>query len=177
VSRRIGIWVGGSLALVGAFCFVALQAGLIVNTTKSIPMGLYIKTSNFEKGRVGDYVQICPPQTPVFLAAKQRGYIGAGYCPGGLGYMLKRVLAAKDDVVSVGGEGVRVNGQWVENSVPMVSDGAGRPMPFVAIEGRKLEQGELLLMGKQSRKSFDGRYYGLVQSDQVVAVIQPVFVW
>ncbi len=163
--------------MIGSFCFAGLQGGLIVNTTKSIPMGLYIKTGNFEKGRVGDYVQICPPQTPVFLLAKQRGYIGAGYCPGGMGYMLKQVLAAKDDVVSVGGMGVVVNSQWVKNSVPMISDGAGQAMPVLEIKARKLEQSEILLMGIHSSKSFDGRYYGLMQTDQVVSVIEPIFVW
>lgn len=165
------------MALVGVCCLIILQAGLIVNTTKSIPTGLYIKASGFEKGQVGDYVQICPPQTPVFLAAKQRGYIGAGYCPGGMGYMLKRVLAAKNDVVSIRAEGVRVNGHLVENSMPLVSDGAGRAMPSMEISEHRLKTNELLLMGTQSIKSFDGRYYGFVQSEQVQAVIKPVFVW
>ena len=77
----------------------ACAAGARINTTKSIPVGLYWTSSApVEKGA---YVLFCPPQAGVFDDAKARGYIGAGFCPGGYGYMMKRVLAAKDDAVTV----------------------------------------------------------------------------
>ena len=73
------------------------------------------------------YVIFCPPKRDVFDVAKERGYIGAGFCPGGYGYMMKRVFAAKDDVVVVADDGVRVNGELLPFSAPLKSDKAGRP--------------------------------------------------
>ena len=102
-------------------------AGARVNTTKSIPVGLYWTSSApVEKGA---YVLFCPPQLGVFDDAKERGYIGAGFCLGGYGYMMKRVLAAKDDAVAVDDDGVRVNGELLPLSAPIKADKAGRPLP------------------------------------------------
>jgi conjugative transfer signal peptidase TraF len=66
----------------------------------------------------------------VFDDAKERGYIGAGFCTGGYGYMMKRVLAAKDDAVTPSADdGVRVNGELLPLSKPIKADKAGRPLP------------------------------------------------
>ena len=37
----------------------------------------------------------------VFGDAKERGYIGGGFCPGGYGYLMEKDLAAKADGVTV----------------------------------------------------------------------------
>ncbi|MBD4272924.1 conjugative transfer signal peptidase TraF, partial [Xanthomonas citri pv. citri] len=79
-----------------------------LNTSKSIPLGLYWTSS--APVTKGEYVIFCPPQRPVFDDARERGYIGSGFCPGNYGYMMKRVLAAKGDTVSVTPQGVTVNG-------------------------------------------------------------------
>ena len=84
-SRYTAIAGIGLLAL-GFVCFAA---GLRVNTTKSIPVGLYrIVDEPVEKGA---YVIFCPPKLDVFDEAKERGYIAAGFCPGDYGLMMKRV--------------------------------------------------------------------------------------
>src|SRR5450830_978227 len=97
--KRITVYtaIGGvGLLLLGLGCYAA---GARINTTRSIPLGLYWTSSNpVEKGA---YVLFCPPQVGVFDEARRRGYIGAGFCPGNYSYMMKRVLAAKNDAVSV----------------------------------------------------------------------------
>ena len=60
---------------------LAHQVGLRLNTTRSIPLGLYLISN--EPIQTGAYVLWCPPQRPEFNLAKERGYIGAGFCPGG----------------------------------------------------------------------------------------------
>ena len=92
-----GMAMGGVAVLGGAA--LAYAAGARINATKSIPLGLYwTSRAAVEKGA---YVLFCPPQVPVFDVAKERGYLGAGFCPGGYGYLMKRVLATKGDVVAV----------------------------------------------------------------------------
>jgi conjugative transfer signal peptidase TraF len=157
-----------------ALCGIAYAVGARFNSTRSIPVGLYWETKDpVEKGA---YVMFCPPQREVFDLAMTRGYIGAGYCPGGYGFMMKKILAAKTDVVSISDEGVRVNDVLLPFSVPSDLDGAGRPMPrFRAIH--ELTESEVLLMTDINAGSFDGRYFGLIERSQIKGVIRPVFTW
>ena len=159
------------LSLSGVFYL----AGARINTTKSIPVGLYWTTSApVEKGA---YVIFCPPQVGVFATAKDRGYIGSGFCPGGYGYFMKRVLAAKNDTVSVTDEGVSVNGVLLPHSVPLKADPAGRVLPHFQTDHYTLGTSEVLLMSDVSGTSFDGRYFGPINRSQIKTVIRPVFTW
>jgi conjugative transfer signal peptidase TraF len=154
---------------------VAYAVGLRVNTTKSIPVGIYMTSSrSVEKGV---YVMFCPPQVQIFKDAKERGYIGAGFCPGRYGYMMKRILAAKNDTVTINNDGVRVNDVLLAHSMPLTVDTAGRPLPRFNTDNYTLNRLELLLMSDVSGTSFDGRYFGPINRSQIVTVIRPVFTW
>ena len=150
-------------------------AGARVNTSKSIALGLYWTTA--EPVEKGAYVNFCPPKADVFDAAKARGYIGAGFCPGGYGHMMKRVLAAKGDSVSFAADGVRVNGALLPRSAPLPTDAAGRPLPVYRADPRPLGDAEVLLMSDVSDTSFDGRYFGPIARSQIEAAILPVLTW
>ncbi len=168
-----GVAIGGvGLLLLGVGCYAV---GVRINTTKSIPVGLYWTSSKpVEKGA---YVMFCPPQVGVFEEAKSRGYLGAGFCPGGYGYMMKRVLAAKDDTVTITDDGVKVNSELLPHSKPHKADRAGRPMPRYQANTFILGDGEVLLMSDVSATSFDGRYFGPVLRSQIKTVIFPVITW
>lgn len=175
VAKRLMVGtaiLGASVLLIGMGCYAA---GARVNTTKSIPVGLYWITQ--EAVVKGAYVTFCPPSVGVFNDAKERGYIGAGFCPGGYGLMMKRVLGTKDDQVAVTPEGVKVNGQLLPLSAPLVSDKAGRQLPRYQTDSYTLGNTELLLMSDVSGTSFDGRYFGPINSKQIEAVIRPIFTW
>ena len=175
ILKRIaaGVVIAGVAALLLAAGGYA--AGARVNTTQSIPVGLYWTSSApVEKGA---YVLWCPPKVGVFDDAKERGYIGAGFCPGDYGYMMKRVLAAKDDAVAVADDGVRVNGELLPLSAPIKADKAGRPLPRYPSNRYTLGQAEVLLMSDVSATSFDGRYFGPIQRSQIQTVIRPVLTW
>ncbi|WP_017167697.1 conjugative transfer signal peptidase TraF [Xanthomonas phaseoli] len=174
IKRAIAVSVVGGLGVVAA-CGVMYSAGARVNTSKSIPLGLYW-TSKAPVGK-GEYVIFCPPQRAAFADARERGYIGSGFCPGDYGYMMKKVLAAKGDTVSVTPQGVTVNGELLPHSKPLPSDTAGRPLPHMSAERYTLGESELLLMTDRSATSFDARYFGPVTREQVKSVIRPVFTW
>jgi len=164
-----------SIAISGLSLGILGAAGARINTTKSIPVGLYWTSSApVEKGA---YVMFCPPHIDVFDEAQERGYIGAGFCPGGYGYMMKRILAAKNDDVSVADDGVRVNGELLPFSAPRKADTAGRAMPLYKADHYTLGNTELLLMSDVSSTSFDGRYFGPVNRSQIKTVIRPVITW
>lgn len=174
IKRAIAVSVVGCLGLVAA-CGVMYSAGARVNTSKSIPLGLYWTSST--PVTKGEYVIFCPPQRPVFDNARERGYIGSGFCPGDYGYMMKKVLAAKGDTVSVTPQGVTVNGALLPYSKPLLADGVGRPLPRMSDERYTLGASELLLMTDSSATSFDARYFGAITREQVKSVIRPIFTW
>lgn len=170
--RRISVGtavIGTSFLLVCAACYVA---GIRINTTKSVRVGLYL-TSNtpIEKG---SYVSFCPPHSDVFDEARNRGYIGAGLCPGGYGYMMKKILAAKKDVVNIDDDGVHVNGELLPFSAPLKADKGGRPLPHYQSNNLILGNSEVLLMSDVSATSFDGRYFGPMDISQIKTVVTPL---
>jgi conjugative transfer signal peptidase TraF len=163
---------GATLIVLGALCYAI---GARVNTSKSIPLGLYWTSSNPVKK--GAYVLFCPPQVGVIAEAKRRGYLASGFCPGDYGYMMKRILAAKDDAVTISDAGVSVNGVLLPFSAPLSADRAGRPLPRYQSANFVIGNSEVLLMSDVSGTSFDGRYFGPVNRSQIKTVILPVFTW
>ena len=163
--------VGSVFLALGMACSAA---GVRINISKSIPVGLYWMTERqIEKG---EYVLFCPPPGNVFDEAKKRGYFGAGFCPGDYEYLMKKILAAKKDKVSISDDGVRVNGELLPFSTPLSTDKQGRPLPVLRGEYR-LGDADLLLMTDVSPISFDSRYFGLVNRSQIRGVIRPIFTW
>lgn len=161
-----------ALFIQGLFLYLI---GARINTTLSIPVGLYWRVNH--PVAKGAYVMFCPPQIGVFEEAKRRGYIGAGFCAGGFGYMMKKVVATTEDRVDVGNDGVRVNGQLLVMSAPLAADGSQRPMARFQADSYVLSEHQLLLMGDCNPLSFDGRYFGPIQRGQVSEVVTPVFTW
>jgi conjugative transfer signal peptidase TraF len=174
IARCVGLSAAGALGVLSMLAALAYQTGVVINTTASLPLGLY-RAIDAPVAR-GAFVKFCPPQSAVFDEAARRGYLHAGFCPGGYGPLLKRVLAVPGDRVQVAGDGVRIDGRLVPLSAPMWADGSGRPMPRYA-QDRVLAASELMLMSDVSPVSFDARYFGPVDRDQVQAVIDPLFTW
>lgn len=169
----IGTAIGGSAVLL--FGLACHAVGARVNTSGSIPLGLYWASD--APVAKGAYVLFCPPQTGVFEEALRRGYIGAGFCPGGYGYLMKQVIGMTNDAISVADDGVRVNGELLPFSAPMKADGGGRPMPRYQADRYTLSEYQVLLMSDVNPISFDARYFGPVRRDHIRTVILPVMTW
>nr|BCT98857.1 TraF protein [uncultured bacterium] len=172
---KLTAWI--AIAGTGLLASVAIAgfAGARINTTKSIPLGLYWESS--APVAKGEYVIFCPPQINVFSEAKERGYISGGFCPGGYGNMMKKILAAKDDAVAVTDEGIAVNGLLLPLSQLKTADPSGRPLPRYQSNQYTLGAAEVLLMSDVSATSFDARYFGPISTKQIKSVIRPVFTW
>lgn len=169
----VGGAIGGGVLL--ATVAVLGAAGFRINTTPSIPVGIYVTASgSFERGA---YVMFCPPPGEAFSQVRHRGYVGPGFCPGGYGYLMKRVLAAKGDRVSIRAEGVRVNGRLLPLSQPLRIDAAGRPLAYFPVDEQWLEDDQVLVMSDVNPKSYDGRYFGPIRFSQIKTVVVPVITW
>jgi conjugative transfer signal peptidase TraF len=91
--------------------------------------------------------------------------------------MLKRIVAAGGDVISIDGEGVTVNGHQLPNSAPRDADFAGRPLPVCRLQGYQLRPEEVLVMSDYSPISFDSRYFGPIPRAQIQTAVRPVWTW
>ena len=153
----------------------AIIYGIRVNTTTSYPLGVYLLTNApIEKGSL---VIFCPENNSAFCQARERGYISAGFCPDGYGYMIKKILAAKNDKVEISPLGVFVNGKLLPNSKPMATDSEGQPLPHIEANITALPENSVLLMSDYNPKSFDARYFGVIDKSNIISAIQPIWIW
>ncbi|MBB5987857.1 S26 family signal peptidase [Sphingobium lignivorans] len=129
---------------------------LVWNASASAPIGLYA-VSPGGLAEPGDMVIARVPEPYRRLAATRR------YLPINVP-LVKRVKAAAGDEVCALGQEIFVNGRWIAER--LVADGAGRRMPLwsgcVRLRGRQV----FLLMDAQA--SFDGRYFGVTEGDDII---------
>jgi conjugative transfer signal peptidase TraF len=155
-SDRFSTLVRTSLLGVG-LCVVVFQvcesAGMRVNVSRSLPMGLYIVSGT------GKLVEFCPSE-PFASMAIVRGYRTRGMCPDGGAPLLKPVVASAGDVVDVSVSGIIVNNVPVPNTAPLSADTEGRSLahwPF----GRYTVPPECVWVASSyNPRSFDSRYFG-----------------
>jgi conjugative transfer signal peptidase TraF len=168
---RIAI-AGGCILLCGLSG--AVQAGFRVNLTPSMPKGLWHVQPVATVHR-GDTVVVCAPPLET-SEGLERGYIGAGGCPGGSEPLLKPVAAVAGDVVSVGRDVVAVNGQALPDVVPLTHDSAGRPLFGVAPGNYRVRDGEVWVVSSHVPNSWDSRYWGAVSLAGIQGRAEPVWV-
>ena len=165
------------LAITGitvTFLFILFYAlGYRVNITKSIPIGVYVVTNKVPEKN--DYVIFCPPDSSIFYEARKRGYIGVGFCPKNYGYMMKKIVAVEGDEVTISENGVTVNNVFLPLSIPLKSDRQGNKLPQLNINSI-LNKSEILLLSDVSKTSFDARYFGILNKQQIKNVIKPVWI-
>ncbi len=157
-----------SVLVLGTFFIM----GGIVNTSSSIPPGLYWKVD--KPLTIGKTVAFCPPNRPEFQEARNRLYINDGACPDNFDKMILKVAAKYKDKVTINANGVYVNGILHQNSKPLAHDREGRPMASTGMENYELKENEILLMSDSDDDPFDGRYFGLINVEQVDSVIHPI---
>jgi conjugative transfer signal peptidase TraF len=158
---------------VGKICCAALVAtgvvvatfqlsgslGLRINTSPSLPMGLYITTA--DPG--ANLVEFCPVE-PFATLSIVRGYRDPGTCGDGAAPLLKPIVAKSGDVVEVSARGISVNGGLLSNTAPLSKDTKGRPLeawPF----GRYVVASETVWVASSYHpRSFDSRYFGPIST-------------
>jgi len=172
--RKLSILLLVLFSLFEIFILLLSQLGYRLNPSDSIPIGLY-KISG-SSGFKNKYVIFCPDNRDEFKRAVERGYISKGFCQSGFGYMMKKVVAIEGDIISVTDKGVIVNNKIQSYSTPLTKDGANRALNQWRINDYQLKHNELLTMTDQDKWSFDGRYYGLIKTNQVKGVITPIWV-
>ena len=176
IARR-AVAIGGFLAagLVLVAGGYARSAGYRLNTTSSLPMGIWRTASVAHLAR-GDVVTFCPPATAPFELAHWRGYLAPGACPSGYEIMMKPVAALPGDTVTVSAAGIAVDGKPLPNSHLLARDYEGRPLKAVAPGTYTVPAGEMWVVSSFNARSYDSRYFGPVPIAAVHAQAHPILI-
>ena len=119
ITRLLVAAFAGLAMLVAA----AVYAGLRINTSYSLPLGIYLRTTD-PRARL---IEFCPVE-PFASESSERGYRTHGTCPDGAVPLLKPVVAVAGDRVVLSPAGMSVNGRLLPKTVPPHS-GLGRSQP------------------------------------------------
>jgi conjugative transfer signal peptidase TraF len=158
----------GTVLLIGTLQIFDL-AGLRINTSPSLPVGLYQTTSN----PAATLVEFCPGSALGVLAL-ERGYRSAGSCGDGGAPLLKPVVAKWGDVVDVSQDGLAVNGRSVANTAPMAADIKGRHLVSWPSGHYVVSRGEVWVASSFNPRSFDSRYFGPVPVSAIHDHLRPL---
>ncbi len=177
---RVGAVATAVAALAAVATIIALLCLSRINTSPSLPRGLYLEIPRGWLGRAparGDLVLVCAPAAGAELA-RRRGYLGDGPCgagaAGGAAALGKVVLAAGGDEVSFGETGLAVNGRAVAASRALPRDARGRPLAHYPYGTWRIAPGELWLLAPYHPRSYDSRYFGPVAAAAVRGWLMPV---
>lgn len=144
-------------------------AGIRINMSPSLPLGLYRVTSDVEES----LVEFCPTE-PFASLAIERGYRNQGTCPDRAAPLLKPIVARAGDVVNLSKRGIEVNGRLLPNTAPLAMDTKGRPLVHWRFRLVTVQAGELWVASSYNKRSFDSRYFGPVPVSSVREQLRPL---
>jgi len=150
---------GGALLSLPLFCAaIAWATGVHLNTTASMPLGVWRETAEYSARN--SVVETCIPEPAAHLA-RARDYLPFGLCPGWVQPVLKYVAAVEDDAVELSSAGMKVNGALLPHTAPQDRDSHGRPLQAWPFGRYIVPHNEVWLIVPLPR-SFDSRYFGPV---------------
>lgn len=137
--------------------------GGAVNIDHSIPKGFYWKVDSIPEK---DGYVLCKMKEVSPIGTKRK-------YGNGLPTIGKRIVGSPGDTVQVSSGGVAVNGAFIENSKPLSHDSQGRRMPTID-STFVVKNNHYFLLGNDPR-SFDSRYFGAVNQENIESTIIPIF--
>lgn len=171
--RQAGQILLAAAALTGLLLVAATSGGFRINMTPSEPLGLWRIVTLHRPPAVGDLVFICPPDTEAIQAARTRGYLRSGLCPGGFAPLIKTVIATAGQSVEIRSH-VRVDGVLVASSAIEKVDGMVRPLsPFAG----GAVPANTVLLHSSFVGSYDSRYFGPLPVSGILGLAQEILTY
>lgn len=159
-------------AMLAAFAVAFQVLGLRINVTPSIPLGVYVRTS--ELPRAGLIAEFCPAGMSAHESARYRGFGLA--CSDWAIPLLKPVVANEGDDVEFGAGGITVNGLALPNTSPRDRDSSGRPLHGWSAERARVKRGNVVVASTHHPGSYDSRYFGPIPSTQLLSCLRPLWI-
>jgi conjugative transfer signal peptidase TraF len=162
------------LAFAGSAFAISAAFGVRINTTTSMPIGMYrIADRHIARGTL---VSVCLPTDNKMLdLMRTRGYEHAGTCASGLAPLIKPVVAIEGDAIELTDDAVLVNGKALPFSRTARVDGSGRLLPSWPRGSYHVPAGSVWLVSTYSPNSLDSRYFGPVPSSSIEHVLTRLY--
>jgi conjugative transfer signal peptidase TraF len=164
--RKLGITVAA--LVIGTFLAFGFF-GIRFNSSPSLPVGLYIITSDEH----ANLVEFCPDE-PFASFSIARGYRDQGVCADGAAPLLKPVVAGAGDLVDLSNDGISVNGRLLPNTVPLLKDSSGRELQPWHFGHYAVTRGTIWAASSYHPRSFDSRYFGPVPTSAIRHRLKPL---
>ena len=164
--RRLALIVFGVALATFQLCGLV---GIRINTSPSLPIGLYSTSSNSGDG----LIEFCPAE-PCASLASSRGYRDRGTCPDGATPLMKPIVAHAGDTVDLSGQGIAVNGKLLPNTAPLEADTHGRPLVPWTFGHYQVQPNTVWVASSYHPRSFDSRYFGPILVGSIRAYVRPI---
>ncbi|NTE89357.1 conjugative transfer signal peptidase TraF [Agrobacterium rubi] len=168
--RGVVAFVAASASVMAAIAAIGIFGGIRLNLTPSEPLGLWRIEQVSRAPSVGDLVFVCPPPTPQFEEAWERGYVRHGLCAGGFAPLIKAVAALPGQRVAIG-DTVAIDGAVLDASLIRENDGQGRPI--IPYSGGIVPPGHVFLHSSFA-SSYDSRYFGPIPISGLLGLATPI---
>jgi len=166
MTRRI--WAGIAFITVGTTALstaIDLPPVLLWNASPSAPIGLY-RLQSIDHLGPGDLVAVAVPD-PIVAFIAERGYLPPNIP------LLKHVAGLPGQIICRIGRSITVDG--VTMGEAQVTDSLGRPLPIW--QGcHQITSDEVFLMNPDAENSLDGRYFGPIPRNALLAEAIPIWI-
>ena len=148
--------------------FKIIAKNYTIVITESLPLGVYKLYPIKDTIKIGDIVQFKPDEDTVKFI-KNRGYL-----PEIANTLVKEVAAdysSRDEIKLVYDTNLKLNLLYVgeKNYGPIfLKDSKGRDITFVSLEDLKPKNSDEFLLLSSHYKSYDSRYFGLINRKQIL---------
>jgi conjugative transfer signal peptidase TraF len=160
--------VVGVLSAIGS---VFAWCGIRVNTSYSLPMGLYATTTDAG----ATLIEFCP-EGKFAGESSGRHYRTSGFCADGAVPLLKPVVARPGDLVEVSDRGISVNGHLLPRTAPVANDRLGRPLEAWPTGRYAVAPGTVWVASTYNRGSYDSRYMGPIPTRLIRSRLKPLLI-
>ncbi len=155
--------------------FVYGKNKLIINTSPSIPLGIYALEPISGQLKQNDLIAFCLNKKDQDFALSH-GYILAGTrCNGSSTPLLKSIIAIPGDNVTLTNTEIIVNNK-IYNYPTQQYDSMHRLLPSWPRDNYQNTLG-FWVIGTNNIKSWDSRYYGFINRSQIIYLLKPLCLW
>ncbi|MBN9661633.1 MAG: conjugative transfer signal peptidase TraF [Acidobacteria bacterium] len=164
---------GVPLIALSALSTGVMALGIRINTSYSLPLGLYATTND----REAELIEFCPAE-PFASESASRSYRTRGFaCPDGAVPLLKPIVARPGDLVIVSTEGLVVNGHLLPKTYPVAFDASGRPLKAWPPGMYGVREDTVWVASTYNAGSYDSRYMGPIQTSQIRRRLRPLWLF
>ncbi len=143
-----------------------VNQNLYINTSKSLPLGVYKLITEISALKKGDIILFCLDENVASDVSKS-DILSFGNCPFDLSPIGKTVYASFNDMIKIDDRGIFINGRYIDNTRPYYLPSI-KPLMLNTI----LKDDEYIVIS-QKNNSFDSRYFGIVKRKDIKGKLIP----